>query len=205
MSYKFECEYLNGKRNGKGKEYFQNHLLFEGEYLNGKRNGLGKLYYLTQIYGSKIEDSKEINEDKLIFEGEFFYGEKLRGKSYQNGRLEYEGEFLFNRKWNGKEYDEKGNVIYELKKGNGKVIEYFPNGILYFIGEYLNGEKNGMGKEYDERKCFLICDGNFVNGERKGMAKVYDSYDGRKLFEGDYDEYLKLKRKNKKKRKCIIY
>ena len=39
----FEGEYLNGKRNGKGKEYNNNvRLIFEGEYLNGKRNGKGK-------------------------------------------------------------------------------------------------------------------------------------------------------------------
>ena len=31
--------YLNGKRNGKGKEYDSNgKLIFEGEYLNGKRH-----------------------------------------------------------------------------------------------------------------------------------------------------------------------
>ena len=34
-SIKFEGEYLNGENNGKGKEYYQNHILkFEGEYLN---------------------------------------------------------------------------------------------------------------------------------------------------------------------------
>jgi len=37
----FEGEYLNGKRNGKGKEYYEffnnNILIFEGEYLNGKK------------------------------------------------------------------------------------------------------------------------------------------------------------------------
>ena len=45
-SFLFEGEYLNGKRNGKGKEYYDNgKLLFEGEYLNGKRNGKGKQYY----------------------------------------------------------------------------------------------------------------------------------------------------------------
>ena len=34
----FEGEYLNGKRNGKGKEYdYNGKLEFEGEYLNGKR------------------------------------------------------------------------------------------------------------------------------------------------------------------------
>ena len=44
----FEGEYLNGERNGKGKEYISSlynvYLKFEGEYLNGKRNGKGKEY-----------------------------------------------------------------------------------------------------------------------------------------------------------------
>ena len=36
---KFDGEYLKGKRNGKGKEYYPNNIIkFEGEYLNGKRN-----------------------------------------------------------------------------------------------------------------------------------------------------------------------
>ena len=34
----FEGEYLNGKRNGKGKEYDNNKIIFEGEYLNGKKH-----------------------------------------------------------------------------------------------------------------------------------------------------------------------
>ena len=39
----FEGQYLNGKRNGKGKEYNYNYeVIFEGEYLNGKRNRKGK-------------------------------------------------------------------------------------------------------------------------------------------------------------------
>jgi len=34
----FEGEYLNGQRNGKGKEYYENETLkFEGEYFNGKK------------------------------------------------------------------------------------------------------------------------------------------------------------------------
>ena len=50
MSYggksEFEGEYLNGERNGKGKEYHYNsELEFEVEYLNGNRNGKGKEYY----------------------------------------------------------------------------------------------------------------------------------------------------------------
>ena len=41
----FEGEYLNGKRNGKVKEYKNGKLIFEGESLNGKRNGKGKEYF----------------------------------------------------------------------------------------------------------------------------------------------------------------
>ena len=48
----FEGEFLNGKRNGKGKEYDDcQRLEFEGEYLNDKRNGKGKEYY----YNGKIK------------------------------------------------------------------------------------------------------------------------------------------------------
>ena len=42
---RFEGEYLNGLRNGKGKEYYYNGKLeFEGEYSNGTRNEKGKQY-----------------------------------------------------------------------------------------------------------------------------------------------------------------
>jgi len=40
---KFEGEYLNGRKNGKGKEYdYNDKLYYEGEYINGKRHGKGK-------------------------------------------------------------------------------------------------------------------------------------------------------------------
>ena len=73
---KFEGEYLNGKRNRKGKEYytFNGKLVFEGEYLNGKRNGRGKEYY---------------DNGKLEFEGEYLYSYKIKGKYYINEKLEY--------------------------------------------------------------------------------------------------------------------
>ncbi len=38
----YEGEYLNGLRDGKGKEYnYNGYLEFEGEYKNRKRNGKG--------------------------------------------------------------------------------------------------------------------------------------------------------------------
>jgi len=99
---KFEGEYLNGERNGKGKEYDKYcYLVFEGEYLNGKRNGKGKEY-----------DEDESANYKLKFEGEYLNGERNgKGKEfYENGKLKFEGEYLNGKKWNGRAYDINGNI-----------------------------------------------------------------------------------------------
>jgi len=159
----FEGEYLNGKRNGKGKKYCE--LEFEGEYLNGKKwNGKGKEYYDNgqlefegeYLNGEKNGNGKEYNIDgKLKYEGEYLKGKRNgKGKEYyQNGELEFEGEYLNGKKWNGKgkEYNYNGQLEFEgeyfkgVKKGKGKEFNFF--GHLQYEGEYLNGEKNGKGKE----------------------------------------------------------
>ena len=193
----FEGEYLNGKRwnglgydtknnliyklkSGKGfvKEYYLNNLLkFEGEYLNGERNGKGKEYYSNgnlefegnYRYNKRNGQGKEYNYNgNLKFEGEYLYNYKIRGKEYNKGILEYEGEFLFHKKWNGKGFDEKGNIVYELNNGNGKVKYYDSYNNLFFEGEYLNGKRNGRGKEYDEFGK-LIFEGEYLN--EKNMEK----------------------------------
>ena len=62
----FEGEYLNGKKNGKVKEYHRSgQLIYEGEYLNGKKNG-------------KVKEYDE--NGQLMFEGEYFNGKKWNGK-----------------------------------------------------------------------------------------------------------------------------
>ena len=51
--------YKEGEKNGKGKEYLYDELIFEGEYLNGERNGEGKEYDY---------------DGDLLFEGEYLNG-----------------------------------------------------------------------------------------------------------------------------------
>ena len=70
---------------------------------------------------------------------------------------------------NYKKIDEKENIlikniIYELKDGKGLVKEYNGNKLI-FEGEYLNGERNGKGKEYN-RNGNLIFEGEYLNGKR---------------------------------------
>ena len=189
----FEGEYLNGKRNGKGKEYNKNnYIIFEGEYLNGQRNGKGKEYYENSeiikyegeyLNGKRNGKGNEYKSEKLIFEGEYLSEHKKEGKEYyENGKLKYEGEFLFNKYWNGKAYDYSEDKIYEFKNGNCNFFkEYDCEGNLVFEGEYVNGRKNGKGKEY-YNSCY---EGKYLNNKRNGKGSEYTQYD-KLIFEGEY-------------------
>ena len=120
----FEGDYLDGKRNGKGKVYseFESKLIFEGEYENDK------IIKGKEYFGDK---------GKLLFEGEYKNEEKWNGKGYdKKGKILYE---LHNGNGYIKEYFSNGKLEYEgeIKNGkrNGKGREYDPKGKLEFIGE----------------------------------------------------------------------
>ena len=150
----FKGQYLNGKRNGKGKEKIVNSITYKGEYLNGKKNGKGKEYF---------NDSK-----KIIFEGEYLNGKRWKEKLkeyyktdilkltgeyingeingnvkeyYNNYKLKFDGEYSNGKKWNGIFYDRYYYNKYEIKNGNGQINEYNEGGVLIFEGEYINGVK----------------------------------------------------------------
>ena len=79
----FEGEYLNGEKNGKGKEYKNGRLKFDGEYLNGKK-WQGKEFDKDNKIIYELKEGKghikEIdNYGWLIFEGEYLNGE-INGK-----------------------------------------------------------------------------------------------------------------------------
>jgi len=64
----FEGEYIDGLKNGKGKEFYNNgKLLFEGEYINELRNGKGKEYD---------------KDGKIIIDGEYSNGCGWNVKEY---------------------------------------------------------------------------------------------------------------------------
>ena len=100
---------------------------------------------------------------------------------------------MYDKKWNGKGYDKKGSIIYELINGNGKLKEYdeqYPE-LLIFDGEFINGIKKGIFKEYSYKyngKNYLTFEGEYYNEKRNGKGKEY-YYDSDKLkFEGEYKD-----------------
>ena len=189
----FEGEYLNGKRNGKGKEYdLAGELIFEGEYLNGKRNGHGREYNDYDLYA---------------FDGEFKNGKKWNGSGcdrYGNIINEFkEGKGFIKEIYSSEDYFK---VMFEGEyvngERNGKGTEMNDYGTKIFDGEYKNGKqwngkgydgegnvaielKNGMGdlKIYLEGHV-LRAEGKYLNGETNGKFKMYT--DQIVTFDGEY-------------------
>ena len=123
----FEGNYLNGKRNVQGKEYYENgKILFEGGCYGWRRwnriiyNKQGKKECEIKCGRGKVKKYNIYGD--ILFEGEYLDGERNeKGKEYSYGNiLIYEGEYL-----NGK------------RNGKGKEYNLF-DGKLEFEVEYLN-------------------------------------------------------------------
>ena len=222
----YDGEFLNGKRNGFGKEYDINGcLLYEGEYLNGERNGQGKEY---NYFGELIFQGTYLKNKTwkgIIYNGDGAILKELDNsdnniiKLYERGKLVFEGEYL-NGEINGKgnEYSIKGKMIYNGEymndKRNGKGKEYDSEGKLIFEGDFYNGKKwncltydkkNNIIYELKNGKGFikefnsygiLIFECNYLNGEKNGKGKEYWFLNGNIEFDG---EYLNGKRNGKGK------
>ena len=164
---KISGKYKIGKKNGHGKEYKldnTNLLIFEGQYLNGKRNGKGKEY--------------DDNYGYILYEGEYLKGKRSgKGKEFnENGKLVYEGEYL-NGERNGKGIEYSDHKDYGNRPNRSKKEE--ENLYLYgvdktFEGEYKDGKRNGKGKEYNDCFGLVFFEGEYLNGERKKEKNIVD-------------------------------
>ena len=79
----------------------------------------------------------------------------------------------------------KGN--YLNGKRNGLVREYNEKDQLVFQGEYLDGKKwKGLEYIYDDITDTKILELEYLNGIIDGIGKEYDRYNGHLLFSGKY-------------------
>ena len=120
---RYEGGYLNGKRHGKGKEYYDGELFFDGEYLNGKKHGEGKEY----------------DSGNLMFEGKFLNNKRWDGVGYDdNKKIVYkltEGKGYIKEIYNGIIHFE-GEILNGERNGKGKL--YDKDGDLRYEGNYIN-------------------------------------------------------------------
>ena len=202
---KFEGEFLNDLKEGLGKEYYYNgKIKFKGEYKNNKKwNGEG--YDINDKFDYIIKEGKgniklyRFYDSNLKFEGEYKNGEKNgKGKEkkkkknglgkeyfYVDNKILYSGEYKDGKIWNGKGYDINGNIVYEIKDGKGYVKLYTDYGsYCHFLGEYKNGEANGLGKSFWQGKStplYKEFEGEYKDGEEyEGKRYKYNQlvYEG---------------------------
>ena len=185
----FEGEYFNGKRNGYGKEYYSKGALkFEGEYFNGfEWNGKGytklnKLAYEIKN-GKCYKKEYDLYSGRLFFEGEYLNGQRNgKGIEYQgNKKILFEGEYLNGMRWKGVGYDRKGNIAFKINNGRGIIKEFDPDNKIRFVGEFINGQKNGKGIEYDNGR--LSYEGEYLDSRYKKGKKYYD---GQLMYDGEF-------------------
>ena len=89
---------------------------------------------------------------------------KLKIMKYNKSIQKLSNINLINYKLFKKKY-----VIYD-ENGIAKEYDIFENKLIY-KGEYLNGERNGQGKEYDDN--VLLFRGEYLNGKNE---MVYIKY-----------------------------
>ena len=79
MDIKYEGNLENGIRNGYGKLYENNILVYEGEWVNNKYDGKGKLYF---------------KNGNVKYDGNWCNGKEVSGINYfENGSLLFESAF----------------------------------------------------------------------------------------------------------------
>ena len=134
---RFEGDFINGKKTGRGTYYFNNGDRYEGNFINGERTGKGTYYFNN----GNTYKGDWVN-DKRNGRGTFFWsnGERYEG-DFINGEMTGKGTFYFN---NGNIY--KGDCL----KGNfhGYGTYYWPTGERY-SGYWLNNKRNGYGTYSD--------------------------------------------------------
>ena len=147
-----------------------------------------KIYSGRYIIYETKEKGKEYNyKNNLIYEGKFLNGKRHgKGKECNNkGIILFEGEYFKGKRWNGKGYDKINNIKYELKEGKGIALKDDDKRNKIFEGQFINGEKNGICKEYNE-KGLILYEGTYLNNKRfNGKGKEYN-YDNKLIFEGEY-------------------
>ena len=147
------------------------------DYLSGKYNS----YDACERNG--IHYKKETRSDSTLRQWVAKY--KLRGASA------FSDDHLTTKSYSS---ITKINAVEDYLSGKGSITEYdYNSNLLKFKGNYLNGERNGTGIEYDTFGN-LKFKGEYLNG-LKWNGKVKEYYNkGQLRFEG---EYLNGKRKGK--------
>ncbi|MCP4441457.1 MAG: peptidase C14 [Aureispira sp.] len=168
---RYEGNFVEGKRSGKGKFVYANGDVYDGNWVDGKPKGYGsRIYKNGKIKSGEWNAGRLVRADKPRLTRECLVGncKDGHGKSVDSGGNKYEGNFK-----NGM-YDGYG----EMKYASGD----------RYVGYFGKGVPNGKGSFY--RTNGHVDTGEFFNGKPvKNKMKVWAVIVG----VGDYQNFSKLK------------
>jgi antitoxin component YwqK of YwqJK toxin-antitoxin module len=188
---KVDCEemYVNDVKEGLTNYYYKEGPLSKKiPFIKGKEEGLareydldGTLITIIEYKGGFIRSQEKINRHDANGLKQGIWKE-----FYSEGKIKNEGRYTDDLK-NGyfKDYDEQGNLVNTSKYEFGKLVknapelakldvqvDYHPNGVRKFVGNFKNGIPEGVSREYDTL-------GKIIN------SQIY--LDGVLVGEGIYD------------------
>ncbi|MCQ4863299.1 stalk domain-containing protein [Pseudoflavonifractor phocaeensis] len=79
-----------------------------------------------------------------------------------------------------------GQTLNGVPNGEGTI--YNSDGVIQFEGHFVNGEKNGFGREYLYLQAYgnYHIEGNYVNGLKQGYFARYDTLSREKIKQPEY-------------------
>ena len=183
-------EFVNGKRHGKGTNYFPDGARYDGDWKNGYMNGHGVCVYADgEKYEGEWKDGKRNGQGTHIYKNGAKYvgnwvNDKLQGQGtyfYANG-AKYIGEWVNNKKQGkGTYYYVNPTATYDgdwydnVRHGYGVEEIHAQGGTQRYEGEWKNDKRNGMGKLV--RIDGEVAEGYFENGKFVRAAKLKPSAD----------------------------
>ncbi len=196
---RYEGEYRNGKRNGKGTYYYANGDKYVGDYVNGDFEGQGKYYFKDgDWFEGEFRNDKRNGKGVYHFadgsweEGNYVDGEcvkviKTSSSSTANGStssVSTGGSTSSNNQKVITATNSAGTYTGTFDKDgkpSGKGVFKFNGGDSY-EGYFLHGKRNGYGiYQYQSGEKYI---GNFLDNCIHGFGRYY--FGNGDWFEGEH-------------------
>ena len=160
----FDGNFVNGYREGRGKEYNKKgEFVSDGYYKEGKKLGIILVKEMGKEYWKEVDENGNVTrisqkDEKGIINGMCYV--------YNEGKISQISEWA------------NGEEIAVWKEFDGNVMTEYEDGNKVYKGGYLDSlelryPRNGEGEEFDVDGKSRIFKGNYENGKRHGLGMHY--------------------------------
>ena len=201
--FKYEGQYENGMKHGKGIMHLPNGFSYEGDFKNGEMTGTGLRRWADGTTYSGSFKMGEMNGQGIWISpsGDQYDGEFVDNKRHGEGELTlsakgtvYQGTFV-NHKYHG-----NGIIVFDDNTYSSKKDNFNSNpeqGIKQFEGNFNKNEIDGNGKMiYKDNSQYV---GKWVNGRREGPSEFVGKEGSRFQYKGNYENGIPTETASKMK------